>query len=323
VTLDVLRALEPDFWRAPSVHNTQPWTLRYKGPRVEIGWDPSRALPAGDPTGRDLRLSLGAFAETCLIVCADAGLHVRFVQDHDETAHHIGHLEAADVPYPTSFTAQDVRDRRTGRVPYQPGRMDAAIAGRLGHLAANEKAEVRRLRSRELIGLLYEADRHLFSTPPVARELREWLRLDPSDPRYQQDGLTDLALGLSRREVRRLRAVLSPRMYRLLRRLGLPQVLAKASLGTLDYDGEVIVLVGRPGCSESEQVTLGRVLMRQWLTLSTLGYTAHPLSRLLDAEVTKQRLARLLDLDDPSRLMNITRVGRPTTTPPESARLPR
>jgi hypothetical protein len=63
--------------------------------------------------------------------------------------------------------------------------------------------------------------------------------------------------------------------------------------------------------------------MRQWLTLSTLGYTAHPLSQIIDAEITKQRLARLLAVDEPSRLLHIARVGRPKSPPPTSARLRR
>jgi hypothetical protein len=324
---DALRELEPDFWRAPSAHNTQPWVLRYREESVEIGWDPARTLPVGDPAGRDLRLALGAFTETCLIVCADAGLRVEFRQDHSEADRRAGYLAGVEgryaAPYTTPFTVQDVRDRRTGRGAYEPGRLDDAVAGRLEKLAAEEKAEIRRVGCRELIELARDADRHLFSTPPFARELREWLRLDPEDPRYEQDGLTDRALGLSRMETRALRTALSPRWYSLLRRLGLPRMLASASRKTLDYDGEVVVLVGRPGCTDGEQVALGRVLMRQWLTLSTLGYTTHPVSQIIDVEITKQRLARLLGVDDPSRLLNVTRVGRPKTVPPPSARLPR
>src|SRR5215470_8587014 len=34
---DELRELEPDFWRAPSAHNTQPWVLRYGDTAAEIG----------------------------------------------------------------------------------------------------------------------------------------------------------------------------------------------------------------------------------------------------------------------------------------------
>ncbi|GGU90317.1 hypothetical protein GCM10010182_01050 [Actinomadura cremea] len=85
--------------------------------------------------------------------------------------------------------------------------------------------------------------------------------------------------------------------------------------------GCVVVLVARPGSTHAEQVALGRVLMRQWLTLATLGYTTHPLSQIIDAERTKQRLALLLDIADPSRLSAVFRVGRPTVDPPVSARL--
>jgi hypothetical protein len=117
VTFDRLTELEPDFWRAPSAHNTQPWVLRYHDSSVEIGWDPAYALAASDPTGRDLRLSLGAFAETCLIVCANAGLAVGFRPDLTEPARRIGHLVAATQPYATPFTTEDVRRRTSGRVP--------------------------------------------------------------------------------------------------------------------------------------------------------------------------------------------------------------
>ncbi|RQX56745.1 nitroreductase, partial [Micromonospora chalcea] len=81
--LAAFRALEPLCWRAPSAHNTQPWRLRYERWAITVGWDPADTLPAGDPTGRDLRLSLGAFVETCLIVAADAGLRLDWAADHD------------------------------------------------------------------------------------------------------------------------------------------------------------------------------------------------------------------------------------------------
>jgi hypothetical protein len=328
-----LRGLEADFWRAPSAHNTQPWVLRYPedhtdgrhgdhtdGP-VEIGWDPARTLPAGDPTGRDLRLSLGAFTETCLIVCADAGLTVGFRPDHSEADRRIGHLVPADAPYATPFTTADVHRRASNRAGYRPGRLDAVLAAELADLAAEAGGEVRRLRCRELIELLHDADRHLFGTPPIARELRAWLRFTPRDPRYHRDGLTDRALGLSTLEAFGLRAALARRTYPPLRRVGLPRLLAAASKGVLDYEGDVLVLVGPPRRGPTGQITMGRVLMRQWLTLSGHGLVTHPLSQIIDAPRTREALAGLVGVDDPSRLLNIARVGRPVTACVPSPRL--
>lgn len=45
---------------APSVHNTQPWRFRLLPDRIELHADLSRALPATDPSARELRLSCGA-----------------------------------------------------------------------------------------------------------------------------------------------------------------------------------------------------------------------------------------------------------------------
>lgn len=310
--MNELRALEPDFWRAPSAHNTQPWTLTYLGAEAVIGWDPERALPISDPTGRDLRLGLGAFVECCLIVCASAGLRVGFRPDPGPRR--VGYLYGAAEPYRTPFTTEDVRRRGANRGAYHPGRLPDDVVARLrdhGHGGA----DVRRLACRELAGLLHAADLHQWADAEVTAELREWLRLTPSHPRYLLDGLTHQALALSGAETFGLRAALAA--YPALRRLGLPRLMAGAARGLLDYDGDVLVLVG----PVEEQVELGRVLMRQWLTLSGLGYATHPLSQLIDCAATREVLAARLGVADPETLLHVARVGRPLAPAARSARL--
>ena len=44
---------------APSVHNSQPWRWRVGPSSIHLFADTSRALPATDPEGRDLRISCG------------------------------------------------------------------------------------------------------------------------------------------------------------------------------------------------------------------------------------------------------------------------
>ncbi|MFI6503258.1 hypothetical protein [Nonomuraea typhae] len=348
-----LRELEPDFWRAPSAHNTQPWTLTYTRDGAVVGWDPARALPVSDPTGRDLRLGLGAFVETCLIVAADAGLALAYHPDPDHAdpdhpdpdhadpdhpdpdhadpdpdpdpdpdhagpdhagPHRIGVLRAAAAPYQTPFTTADVRARGANRGPYHPGPLPGEVAEEL-MAGLPPGADLRRVPSRELAVLLHAADVHQFADPEVTAELRDWLRLTPRHPRYRMDGLTDKALALSGMEALGLRAALAA--YPALRRAGLPRILAAASKGLLDYDGEVLVLVGAP----ERQVEMGRVLMRQWLTLSTRGYTTHPLSQIIDSPPTRDLLAAHLGVDDPERLLHIARAGRPVARAPRSARI--
>jgi hypothetical protein len=315
MNLDVaaVRRLEPDFWRAPSAHNTQPWTLDYREDSIEVGWDPTRALPAGDPTGRDLRLSLGAFVETCLIVCASAGLAVDFAADPDERTHRIGRLVGTAQPYRTPFDTAAIRARTTNRGAYLPGPVPTADLATLDGVFGGR---VVALPSRDLAPLLGAADRHLFGDADAAGELRSWLRLTPRHPRYHQDGLTDRALDLGRAEATGLRVAL--RALPVLRRAGLPRLLAAAARGPLHADGTVLVLMGP--ADASAQVELGRGLMQMWLTLFAAGLACHPLSQIIDCGPTRTRLAGMLGVADPDRLLHITRVGRPAGPAPRSAR---
>lgn len=295
--LTEFRELEPIVQRAPSAHNTQPWTLAYGADHIDVGWDRACALPVSDPTRRDLFLGLGAFVETCLIAAADTGLLV---------AAEGLRLVPAATRYATPFTVTDLEERRCARGRYDDGPLpELELEPGLARLPAAAVAP-----------LLPRADRWMFGTPPVATELREWLRLTPSHPDYARDGLTDRALALSTVEAVGLRVALSDRVYRAGRRLGLPALLAATST----VDGEVFVLTGSP----TRLVDAGRRLMRTWLTLGRHGIAVHPLSQLLDCADTARALADLLPaLAGPRVPLAVFRAGRPLAPPPRSARLPR
>jgi hypothetical protein len=302
--VEQLRAREADFRRAPSAHNTQPWVLEYGPADVAVDVDPARSLPRSDPTARDLELGLGAFVECCLVVAADAGLPVA-----PETGAVCGppvRLVAADAVYATPFTAADVRARRTARGRHAPGGVPDEV------LATLEPGLVH-VPARALAAELGVADRWLFDTPAVARELHEWLRLHPRHPRYLLDGLTDRALELSRFEARFLDAAL--RAPGVVRRLGLSALLAASARGLLRTDGSVLVAVRRSG---EGRVDAGRRLMRTWLALHRHGLAAHPLSQLIDCPATAARLADRVGAEP----LAVFRVGRPVDEPVRSARLP-
>jgi hypothetical protein len=170
----------------------------------------------------------------------------------------------------------------------------------------------------ELAADLAVADRWLFGTPVVARELRDWLRLHPRHPRYALDGLTDRALALSRVQARLIGAALGA--YPVTRRLGLPALLAAAGRHVLAPDATVLVLTTVPG---EDRVGAGRRLLRTWLLLGRQGLAVHPLSQLVDCPATAQRLAeRVAGTADGVRPLAVFRVGRPLTAPVRSARLP-
>ncbi|MDF9814351.1 hypothetical protein [Streptomyces sp. SPB162] len=319
----VLREREELCRRAPSAHNTQPWALRYDNDAVEVGWDPARELPDGDPGRRDLFLSLGAFVETCLIVAADAGLAIRAEITVDEERRTAARLLPAPDLYVTPFDARTVELRGCARGAHTGGRLTAADLG--AARAGLEGTGLTEMPARRLAGLAVRADRWLFGTPPVVRELRTWLRLSRNHPRYGADGLTYESLAMSRAEAAGLRAVLVPGVHGVLRRLGLARLLAASQSGLLRYEGSVLVLTTTAGTDEpgtggpGAVVRAGQELVRAWYALAERGIAVHPLSQILDCPRTEQELARRLGGRE--RPLAVFRAGRPTGPPIRSARV--
>ncbi|MEU8898896.1 hypothetical protein [Nocardia sp. NPDC048505] len=309
MNIDAVRALEPTFWRAPSAHNTQPWTLTYHADHIEVGWDPERTLPEGDSDARDLLLSLGAFVEGCLIACAGAGLAITF--EPDRGAHRVGRLVAAALPYETPYTIGDLHRRRTHRGAFHPTPLNRALRCRLLGIARAAGAELRFLPCDSADPLVRRADRWLFGTAPVVRELRDWLRLSTRHPRYRHDGLTAAALHLSPGQARGLRLALAG--YPALRPLGLARVLA--AQGGIAGAGELFVLIADP----DDPLAAGRALLRIWLELTRHGHATHPLSQVIDCAATRDELAGLLGVA-PERTLHLARAGQPASPPAPSFR---
>jgi len=69
---------------APSVHNSQPWNVEVNGELIRIGIEPRRALVHGDPTGRQTYISLGIFAESCVVAANSLGGIVKRVESYDD-----------------------------------------------------------------------------------------------------------------------------------------------------------------------------------------------------------------------------------------------
>jgi hypothetical protein len=316
--LRALERLEPRCWRAPSAHNTQPWLLAYETARVELAYDPERALPVGDPTQRDLLLSLGAFVETVLVVAADAGIPIEFAPQFDPAGRRVGAFVAASESYRTSFTADDVARRQTSRLPYRRERLGAdELADARREL--DGAAELHELATRDLVELVEEADSHLYGSPEIVAELRAWLRLSRREPRYELDGLSYECLDLSRLEAAAVGLLLRPAPYRVARGLGLHRRFGASTGSLLKHEGSALALTAAAHSPE-DVLGHGRSLCRAWLALARHGVHTHPLSQILDCSATERKLASRLAAPPGRRVLSVFRAGR-SEQPPRSHRL--
>jgi hypothetical protein len=313
-----LRRLESQFFRAPSAHNAQPWLLDYASDRVELGFDSARVLHEGDPTRRDLFLSLGAFVEAVLITARTAGSAVEFEPAVNVERRRVGVFVAARDPYETPFTADDLVRRQTSRLEYAPGRLtgDDLAAARSKLDAGTELHELAAL---DVADLYVAGDRHLYDSPPVVEELRAWLRLSRRDPRYKQDGLSYECLALRRAEAGALALLLRPSFYRFVRALRVHRLFTTATTSLLAAEGSVLVLTGAAETPE-QLLTHGRSLLRVWLALARCGLYTHPLSQILDYAPTEHQLAARIGATAGRRPLCVFRVGH-SERPPRSPRL--
>lgn len=243
--------------RSPSAHNTQPWVPRLAqvaddgiSAEVALTVDPARTLPVGDPRSEDLHLSIGCWVEALSIAAAEAGLDtavtavdgwgpsldVRLkvtVSDdrrglRDTANGDDGQVPAGDRRDWPSFTIDDLRHRQVDRGPLS--RDDTAFAEAVGHAdaaLAGSGARLVEIPDDEWTALLTRATRHSFADPAVFAETLTWLRFDPADPAYRQDGLSAACLRLPTATARLAGALNRPRLRPLLTR-GLAAALAPA-----------------------------------------------------------------------------------------------
>lgn len=213
---ELLRELVLLASRTPSPHNTQPWSPRIVDGTIEVSIVPGRTLPAGDPTFRDVIMSLGAWIESLSIGAAEAGfatdvtvlpalseldsLPISGPADATRPVFRIAlspvdHDATEGTSSSNPFTAVEVRERRVyrGALVGEPevfAHVDSLQLPPWLSLRALDDGAMKQLST---LGIAFTASR-----ATVANELLHWLRLDPSHPRYHRDGMTDAMLVMPR-----------------------------------------------------------------------------------------------------------------------------
>jgi nitroreductase len=170
--------------RAPSVHNTQPWSFRVNANAIELYADGTRKLPALDPSGREMLISCGG---------ALFGLRLAI--------RHLGYVPAVSLlPDPGQedllarvylgprmpITPSEQRllaavpHRHTHRGPFSPGPVPPGLLTRLQHDAVTEGAELVLVEQpgayQRLAALVTAADRWQRRRADIREELRGWTR---------------------------------------------------------------------------------------------------------------------------------------------------
>ncbi len=307
MSLKALQQYEKYFYRAPSAHNTQPWALNYADERIALAFDQERALPQGDPTHRDLLLSLGAFIETVLIVGAYFGQALEFISDLDLERRAVGFFQRSAHTYSTPFRLEDIQKRQTSRLVYKEGAFDFKILDDLRPQIS--PFQIHGLEAKALIDAFKIADEYIYRSIPILKELRNWIRLSKKDPRYFKDGLNADCLALDGIQTFLFDGILKSLECGFGQWLKADRWLTQATLEILRKNCTVLLLIG-PREGNAMILEGGRQLQKIWLTLSRQGYFTHPVSQIIDCPQTYALLQGRINIGKTKHILSIFRVGR-------------
>lgn len=304
---------------APSVHNVQPARWRIDGETLLLIEDRSRRLAVGDPAGNDAAISLGAAAEGLRLAAAQE----RYAAVEDRTALPAAsdslrpvarfRFKSAENPDPLAewlgrraswrgeFAAPTDADRTAAAALEGPDTRAVTDPGALATLAQRF--------DRASYGFTRRAD--------FRGELRSWMRLRPSHPRWAADGLNAEAMALSRIEAFGAGLVLGP-LFGLLDRMGLARTLIAE--GRKVESAAAVVLFHRP--ADEDPYESGRHFHRLWLAIDRAGFGAAVLAALADDREAAAATAAAHGIPHHHRLVSAFRIGRRSGAGYPRARLP-
>lgn len=317
------RALVAEAARAPTVHNVQParWRFLADG-RVVLYRAVDRALPVADPTGHDVRVSLGAAWEGMCIALSRHGLGLSepgFPEDADEEDGRIAVAWAGLVDgAPPDPLADWVEARRSYRGRFLP--LSADVLRRLTSIGGEDvRWTTEAARLPEIARLYDEASYSFVSRPAYHEELYRWMRLSPAHPDWARDGLNAECMALSGVERAAASVLLRPRVFGMLKRLGAARaVISEAA----QVRGASAILLFTPR-RDLGDFAVGRLFYRIWLQVASVGAGMVPMSALADSPAARERLTREHGVPEERRLANVFRVGGvPPGGAPRSPRLP-
>ncbi|MBV2156588.1 nitroreductase family protein [Kitasatospora sp. SUK 42] len=177
---------------APSIHNSQPWRFRLRPDTstLEVRADRSRSVPAADPQGRALHLSVGAAVLNLRVAARHLGRapEVRLLPDPAEPdlLAAVGLAAPAAAPAPgTERLYEAIPRRHSSRAPFTGEPVPPAVLDELVEAARAEDATLRLPDHEEtarLLELTAEAERRNVTDDAQRGESRSWIHTGETPP---------------------------------------------------------------------------------------------------------------------------------------------
>jgi nitroreductase len=277
--------------RAPSIHNTQPWHFVVRGDALEIHADRTRQLNVLDPRGRQLMISCGCALYNARVAIAAAGYEPIVARFPDPDRPDIVAEVRIGAPrkWPESHSLESaIDDRRTNRRTFVGDAVPAWVVNEL-ELAARAEDGVlfpvtnpeHRAAVARLSALADDIER---ADPNYVFEISAWTTDDLRRP----DGVQAASVPYA--------GVLAGQRGRLPIRdfdvRGMGWLPASSGSGS----GQTLLLFCSHDDGPQGWLHAGEALEHVWLQLTHRGYSASPLTQVIEVRETHDQLRAELGL---------------------------
>jgi hypothetical protein len=326
--------------RASSADNSQPWTFRWNGSELAIGFAPRHmAYNVFGPDSHATLLSVGAVAENLEagLIAGASGGNWQWPSDPALGQPYVSLvLEDAAADF---GNADGPLQRHTNRLAFRADSLPSALLKEAEHYRENSNRAVlladRRQKSR-LIRLVRLCSEARFCN----QRLHEWLigslRFTPLEVE-RGDGLDIRTLGLPPGAKYFMRFISDWHRMKVLNKLGAHRLMALSETGLLRTAPALVCIVGQ--ADARNVIDAGRLMTRIWTDLNLRGVAVQPyyvvtdqINRLrngtlapgFEAHIAEvgQEVRALLGLQSTEMLHMILRIGYPKADPVRSRRLP-
>lgn len=287
--------------RAPSLHNTQPWSFRVLPHVVELHADPERRLPVVDPEDRELRIGCGAALFTLRLALAAHDIRPTITLLPDATRPdliaEVRHGGTKPATPEQRRLLRAVPLRRTNRHPFTDVAVTRSEQYALRRAAADEGAWLHVVQDPEqraaIQRLAVRAHREQVADPAFLAELRRWTATGPG----RTDGVPATSGGPQP----------APQDRWVLRDFsggGAPE-----RVPGKDFEHEPLIAVLTSHLSGPRaEVQAGQALQRVLLAAAADGLSASFLSQIVEVGGPRNELRRLIGGTRPPQV--VMRIGR-------------
>ena len=358
LTTEVLERVVRAASRAPSVHNTQPWTVEVglaqgRG-TVDVGVDPARSLRHGDPLSREATISCGALVDHLVVAARREGLDAEVMGPRGSgPGRAAAGLSVAGVPVVGVPVAGSPPVSGTGpalaRVVLVPGgppsvaelELSVATVHRRTSRTALDDLVVDDALVERLVRVVADAQAHLVVLPPgsaargvVLRQVARAEALATEDlvGRAEEEAWTGRGAAAGGGDgdgvpaedpwAGHPGAAPGPGSRRLgerARQGGTAEQGEAAEQGGAAENGAVLALLSTTGDSPDDWLRAGRALSRLLLEATVAGLTASFATTVLENPTTRHEVVRSLGLVGAPQVLLQLGYGEPGVRTPRRA----